>query len=63
MVHTNDAEAKDIISYANFLMLKSYDLVEYSRGYIIVARLLVMDKRVRKAVIAGMGTVFIRTDQ
>ena len=56
--YANDAEAKDIICLANLLLLRSYDLVGYSRGSIIAARLLVMDKRIGKAVIGGMGTDF-----
>ncbi|HEV7620606.1 MAG TPA: alpha/beta hydrolase, partial [Flavisolibacter sp.] len=35
-----------------------YDIVGYSRGSIITARVLLLDKKVRKAVIGGMGTGF-----
>lgn len=56
--YANDAEAKDIMSLATFLGLRKYDVAGYSRGSIITARLLVLDKRVNKAVLGGMGTDF-----
>ena len=54
----NDAEAKDIMGLATALGIHKYDVVGYSRGSIITARLLVLDKRVNKAVMGGMGTDF-----
>lgn len=56
--YANDAEAKDIMGLLNSLNIKKYAVVGYSRGSIITARLLVLDKRVKKAVIGGMGTDF-----
>jgi pimeloyl-ACP methyl ester carboxylesterase len=56
--YANDAEAKDLIGLMNFLGIKRYALVGYSRGSIIGARLLVMDKHVRTAVLGGMGADF-----
>jgi pimeloyl-ACP methyl ester carboxylesterase len=56
--YDHDAEAKDIIRLISLLKIKSYDVVGYSRGSIITARLLVLDKRVRKAVLGGMGADF-----
>ena len=56
--YANDAEAKDIMKLASLLKLHSYDVVGYSRGSIITARLLVLDKRIHKAVMGGMGTDF-----
>ncbi|MEO6979110.1 MAG: alpha/beta hydrolase, partial [Mucilaginibacter sp.] len=53
--YNNDAEAKDIMGLATHLNLKSYDAVGYSRGSIILSRLLVLDKRLHKAVMGGMG--------
>lgn len=53
--YNNDAEAKDIMGLATALNLKSYDAVGYSRGSIILSRLLVLDKRLHKAVMGGMG--------
>jgi pimeloyl-ACP methyl ester carboxylesterase len=56
--YANDAEAKDIMGLLNQLKVKKYAVVGYSRGSIITARLLVLDKRVKKAVMGGMGTDF-----
>ncbi len=56
--YANDAEAKDIMGLANFLHLKNYNVIGYSRGSIITARLLVFDNRVSKAVMGGMGADF-----
>src|ERR1700759_1429130 len=53
-----DAETKDIMLLMKFLNIYKYDVVGYSRGSIITARLLVWDKRVRKAVLGGMGADF-----
>ncbi len=56
--YNNDAEAKDIMGLVTFLNLKSYDAVGYSRGSIILSRLLVLDKRLHKAVMGGMGDAY-----
>jgi pimeloyl-ACP methyl ester carboxylesterase len=56
--YENDAEAKDIMALAKSLGLKQYSAVGYSRGAIIVSRLLVLDKNINKAVIGGMGADF-----
>ncbi len=56
--YANDAEAKDIMGLLTTLGIKHYDVAGYSRGSIITARLLVMDRRVNKAVMGGMGTDF-----
>ncbi|MBD0278750.1 MAG: alpha/beta hydrolase [Flavisolibacter sp.] len=56
--YANDAEAKDVMLLMKSLGLKRYDVVGYSRGAIITARLLVLDKRVQKAVMGGMGADF-----
>lgn len=56
--YANDAEAKDIIGLMKYLRIKKYNVVGYSRGSIITARLLVMDKRVKRAVLGGIGTGF-----
>ena len=56
--YENDAEAKDVMGLMDFLGLINYDVIGYSRGSIITARLLVLDKQVRKAVMGGMGTDF-----
>lgn len=56
--YADDAEAKDIMGIATFMGLQHYNVVGYSRGSIITARLLVLDSRVGKAVMGGMGTDF-----
>ncbi|MBE7178544.1 MAG: alpha/beta fold hydrolase [Mucilaginibacter polytrichastri] len=56
--YTQNAEVKDVMALMQHLGLKSYDVVGYSRGSILLARQLVMDKRVHAAVIGGMGTAF-----
>lgn len=56
--YTNDAEAKDLMGLLKFLGVKKYAAVGYSRGSIILARLLVLDKRLRAAVMGGMGADF-----
>jgi pimeloyl-ACP methyl ester carboxylesterase len=54
----NDAEAKDLIGLMKMLGVGKYQAVGYSRGSIITARLLVLDKNVSKAVLGGMGSDF-----
>jgi hypothetical protein len=44
------------------LHIDHYDVIGYSRGSIITARLLVLDKRVNNAVMGGMGTDFTNPD-
>jgi pimeloyl-ACP methyl ester carboxylesterase len=56
--YADDAEAKDIMGLATSLNLKQYDAVGYSRGSIILSRLLVLDKRLHKAIIGGMGDAY-----
>ncbi|MES2062943.1 MAG: alpha/beta hydrolase [Bacteroidota bacterium] len=53
--YANDAEAKDIMGLAGSLGFKKYAVVGYSRGSIITSRLMVLDKRITKAVMGGMG--------
>ncbi|HTQ65611.1 MAG TPA: alpha/beta fold hydrolase [Puia sp.] len=56
--YANDAEAKDIMGLVQMLGLQHYGVVGYSRGSIIIARLLVLDKRITKAVMGGIGVDF-----
>jgi pimeloyl-ACP methyl ester carboxylesterase len=56
--YANDAEAKDMEALISLLGFKNYAVVGYSRGSIIAARLLVLDKRITHAVIGGMGADF-----
>jgi pimeloyl-ACP methyl ester carboxylesterase len=60
--YANDAEAKDIMGLATSLNLKNYDAVGYSRGSIITSRLLMLDKRLHKAVMGGMGDAYTNPD-
>jgi len=56
--YANNAEVKDIIALADYLGFKEYQIVGYSRGSIVLAALLTKDKRIKKAVIGGMGAAF-----
>lgn len=56
--YLNDAEAKDLIGLLYALGIEHYSAVGYSRGSIILARLLVLDERIEQAVIGGMGADF-----
>ena len=56
--YDNDAEAKDITGLMKHLDIKKYSAVGYSRGSIIVSRLLVLDKNITKGVMGGMGAEF-----
>ncbi len=56
--YANNAEAKDLIGLMKHLGIKKYDAVGYSRGSIILASLLVLDKNCKHAVIGGMGADF-----
>jgi pimeloyl-ACP methyl ester carboxylesterase len=56
--YTHDAEARDIMGVTRRLGLAEYCAIGYSRGSIITARLLVLDRRVGCAVLGGMGADF-----
>jgi pimeloyl-ACP methyl ester carboxylesterase len=56
--YANDAEAKDVIGLMKFLGMKKYDALGYSRGSIILARVMVLDKNCKRAVMGGMGADF-----
>ena len=56
--YADDAEAKDIIGLLQFLSVKNYYAIGYSRGSIILARILVKDTNCVKAVMGGMGADF-----
>jgi pimeloyl-ACP methyl ester carboxylesterase len=56
--YTHDAEARDVMGLATALGMAQYQLVGYSRGSIIAARLLELDPRVKAAVLGGMGEAF-----
>lgn len=56
--YERDAEAKDVMGLLLSLGIDSYQVVGYSRGSIIAARLLVLDNRINSAVLGGMGEAF-----
>jgi pimeloyl-ACP methyl ester carboxylesterase len=56
--YANDAEAKDIMRLIKLLGIRKYIAVGYSRGSIITARLMVLDPKLKRAVMGGMGTDF-----
>jgi pimeloyl-ACP methyl ester carboxylesterase len=56
--YAHDAEAKDLMGLLKYLGIKKYQAIGYSRGSIILARLLVLDKHLIRAVIGGMGADF-----
>lgn len=58
--YEHDAEIKDVMALMEHLFIPAFDVVGYSRGAIVAARLLVLDGRqqVRKAVLGGMGLDF-----
>ncbi len=56
--YKNNAEIKDLMILADHLKFKTYLAVGYSRGSIILAKLLTQDHRIKKAVLGGMGIDF-----
>ncbi|MBO0947415.1 alpha/beta fold hydrolase [Fibrella forsythiae] len=58
--YENDIEAYDVIALMKHLGLSQYDVIGYSRGSIVAAKLLAIApaKQVRRAVLGGMGLDF-----
>ena len=56
--YENNAELKDVMALMKYLGLTNYDVVGYSRGAILTAKLLTVDKQVRRAVMGGVGVDF-----
>lgn len=56
--YANDAEIKDLKALANHLELTSYQAIGYSRGAIVLAKLLTQESKISKAVLGGMGLDF-----
>ncbi len=54
----DDAEVRDMLLLMDFLKIKKYSAVGYSRGSIVLAKLLTRDRRIRKAALGGMGLDF-----
>jgi len=59
---SDDAEIKDLIALTRELKLETYWSVGYSRGSILLAKLLTQDNRIEKAVLGGMGLDFTNPD-
>jgi pimeloyl-ACP methyl ester carboxylesterase len=60
--YQNDAEVKDLQLLMSHLNTKNYYAIGYSRGSIVLAKLLTADKRIDKAVLGGMGIDFTNPD-
>ena len=56
--YQNNAEVKDLKGLMDALGFSKYDAIGYSRGSILLAKLLTMDTRIDKAVLGGMGIDF-----
>ncbi|MEP7322388.1 MAG: alpha/beta fold hydrolase [Saprospiraceae bacterium] len=56
--YAGNAEAKDLMGLMKHLKIKSYEAMGYSRGSIILARLLVNDPHLTKAILGGIGMDF-----
>ena len=57
-VYGNGAEIKDLVLLMNRLKVEKYKAVGYSRGSIVLTKLLTEDDRIEKAVLGGMGIDF-----
>ena len=60
--YKDNAEIKDLMALADYLNLKDYMTVGYSRGSIVLAKLLTKDSRISRAVMGGMGFDFTNPD-
>ncbi|GAB2579372.1 alpha/beta fold hydrolase [Spirosoma areae] len=56
--YQNNAELTDVMALMKHLGLTNYDVVGYSRGAILTAKLLTLDKQVRRAVMGGISVDF-----
>lgn len=56
--YANDAEVKDLVALADHLQMDKYTALGYSRGAIVLAKLLTQDDRIQRAIIGGMGIDF-----
>lgn len=56
--YASNAEVKDLVKLADELKLESYIAVGYSRGSIVLAKLLTEDARISRAILGGMGIDF-----
>lgn len=56
--YSDGAEVKDLVQLINTINISKYTAIGYSRGSIILAQLLTQDKRIKKAVLGGIGLDF-----
>lgn len=56
--YSEDAEVMDLLFLISELKISKYSAVGYSRGSIILAKLLTKTRRLKKAVLGGMGIDF-----
>lgn len=56
--YQDNAELKDVMALMQHLGFEKYHVVGYSRGAILVAKQLTLDKHIMKAVIGGAGVDF-----
>ena len=56
--YQNNAEVKDVMALMKHLGLTNYDVVGYSRGAILTAKLVTMDSQVHRAVMGGISVDF-----
>ncbi len=56
--YTQDSEVLDLMFLMVELKISKYEAVGYSRGSILLARLMTKDRRLKKAVLGGMGADF-----
>ena len=56
--YADDAEVKDLRALADHLELGNYAAVGYSRGAIVLAKLLTQEPRISRGVLGGMGLDF-----
>ena len=57
-----DAEAKDLIGLMKYLGIEQYAAIGYSRGSIILARLMTMEKKLTASVMGGIGADITNPD-
>ncbi|MFS4468102.1 alpha/beta fold hydrolase [Maribacter sp. 2210JD10-5] len=55
---SQNAEVTDLIFLMADLKISKYDVIGYSRGSILTAKLMTLDKRIKKVVLGGMGADF-----
>ena len=56
--YSKDAEVIDLLFLMADLKISKYHAIGYSRGSIVLAKLLIQDRRIKKAVLGGMGDKF-----